>query len=410
MDEIVHSSGHALPFLPPSQVWVDDCREVDEIVHSFRCLRYLSLCPQALGEGAVDPLTMRVLLVDGEAGLVRGMQRRLSELHSVWECVYTQSGAGALMLLAREEFQAIVAEAALPDLDGVAFFVALQGRYPQVMRLALVDEECGHSLAQLSRLVHRVIAGPIPAAELLLTVDWLWSLLERLHAPEVQSRARAPHYTQVGESYQRLVHGESRSDVPSLVRAIRQSGLEERTRELLSLVHGQPALELERGISKVGVAFAKALYLVAHLFEPPSTLGLTRGGPAALDRVRAVRLATHLMSHCPSKLAAEAALAGLLLNVGELCWGATAVSCAGTPSAAPATSGVHRCADPDPNPTMAELGGALLERWGFPFCLVEAVTCQSALPASLTYASPLARLVAEALVEPGQPAVVGVRR
>lgn len=83
---------------------------------------------------APTPAHLRVLFIDDEPAVARAMVRMLRPVHDV---VAETSARVALERLAREDFDVIVCDLMMPEMDGQAFFVALGERAPHLVERCL---------------------------------------------------------------------------------------------------------------------------------------------------------------------------------------------------------------------------------------------------------------------------------
>ena len=84
---------------------------------------------------------IRILFVDDELNVLEGLQRLLRPMRKEWEIENVESGAAALDLLAQSEFDVVVSDVKMPEMDGVELLSEVRTRFPSVVRIAL----SGHS-------------------------------------------------------------------------------------------------------------------------------------------------------------------------------------------------------------------------------------------------------------------------
>ena len=63
-------------------------------------------------------MTHRILFVDDEPMVLRGLRRSLHTMQSEWEMVFVESGAAALEAMAQAPFDAVVSDMRMPQMNG----------------------------------------------------------------------------------------------------------------------------------------------------------------------------------------------------------------------------------------------------------------------------------------------------
>jgi putative nucleotidyltransferase with HDIG domain len=102
----------------------------------------------------------RVLFVDDEPKLLRGLQRMLSGADCDWETEFAQSGREALTLLEKRPFDVVVSDMRMPEMDGATLLDEVRQRYPHIARIVLSGHS-EHTLVLRSvGVAHRYLAKP----------------------------------------------------------------------------------------------------------------------------------------------------------------------------------------------------------------------------------------------------------
>jgi DNA-binding NtrC family response regulator len=82
----------------------------------------------------VAPL-LRVMLVDDDPAVVRGMRRALMTKRRDWQVTIQTGPAAALASLAREPIDVVVSDYEMPEMNGVELFRRIKRQYPTVLRV-----------------------------------------------------------------------------------------------------------------------------------------------------------------------------------------------------------------------------------------------------------------------------------
>ena len=80
----------------------------------------------------------RILFVDDESRVLAGLRRMLYPLRNEWDMTFAGSGREALSILENgEEYDAIVSDMRMPDIDGSELLNTVKERYPNMVRFIL---------------------------------------------------------------------------------------------------------------------------------------------------------------------------------------------------------------------------------------------------------------------------------
>jgi putative nucleotidyltransferase with HDIG domain len=113
----------------------------------------------------------RILFVDGDAKVLDGLRRMLYHTRTKWEMVFVTSGIRALELLDESEFDLLVTEIRMPDINGIELLNAVVKRHSQVIRFVLSGvanpEITWHSVA----LAHQYLVKPCRGEGLQATIE-----------------------------------------------------------------------------------------------------------------------------------------------------------------------------------------------------------------------------------------------
>ena len=80
---------------------------------------------------------MRILLVDDEEQILRGVSRLISCEEDEWEVETATSSSDALTLLSQQEFDVVVSDMRLPGMDGAELLEKVCQQYPSILRIVL---------------------------------------------------------------------------------------------------------------------------------------------------------------------------------------------------------------------------------------------------------------------------------
>src|SRR5579883_2500600 len=132
------------------------------------------------GEGSC---MKRVLFVDDEAQVRDGLKRMLHRLRKEWTMEFATNGREALRLLGQSEFDVLVTDVRMPEMDGIALLSEATRLFPQTVRIVLsgtADQEL--TLRSVS-LAHQYLMKPCDAQMLQETLDKAFALRNLLDQP-----------------------------------------------------------------------------------------------------------------------------------------------------------------------------------------------------------------------------------
>lgn len=256
----------------------------------------------------------RLLLVDDDAPVLNALKKAMRPWRDTWDVELAEGGRSALAALEAGPFDAVVADARMPDVDGEAVLDFARTRQPTTVRLVLsgqVDARTGHRLAGVA---HQFLSKPSSGASVLAAIEECCRLRDTLENPRVREAVASLGTLPVGPRvYHRIT-----ALIDSATASIDEiAGLIEHdvglSTSLLRFVSSaffglsRPVSSLKQACSLIGLENVRELVLVAEVFSAPDPLGLT----AELQRrgIQRARLARLISEGSPmATLAGEAAL------------------------------------------------------------------------------------------------------
>ena len=103
---------------------------------------------------------MKILLVDDEQQVVRGVSRMLRSELEGWEIETANSGVEALELLKFQEFDAVVSDMRMPGMDGVELLEKIATEYPEVFRVILSCQASREAILRTFQPTHQYLSKP----------------------------------------------------------------------------------------------------------------------------------------------------------------------------------------------------------------------------------------------------------
>lgn len=318
----------------------------------------------------------RILFVDDEPLILNSLRLRFGRRHPDWDCRFASDGAQALEQVEQAAFDVVVTDMRMPGMDGATLLGMIRERHPQTFRVVLSAQMSRDAQLRALPVTHRFHHKPCPPDELEQTIVQALELAQMID----------------DEAIARVVGGLHRLPAaPRLYTAITRMMADQRVglRQIAGIVDQDPAMTSRllhvansaffgvrrkirtplEALNWLGVDLTRKLVLSSEL---ASTFGQ---GPAGriVDEVQThatltARIASRLVT--PDR-AGVVSTAALLHEVGRL------VIAHGAPSIARRLySGPdHFCAAERATlgVTHAEVGAHLLNLWGLPLDIVDAV-------------------------------------
>jgi CheY-like chemotaxis protein len=114
----------------------------------------------------------RILFVDDEAAILASLSNLLRKDRHRWDLVFANGGPEAARHLAETQFDVIVTDMRMPDLDGAQLLELVRKTSPRTVRIMLSGHAESESVLRALPLVHQFISKPCD-------IKTLRSLLER---------------------------------------------------------------------------------------------------------------------------------------------------------------------------------------------------------------------------------------
>jgi DNA-binding NarL/FixJ family response regulator len=118
-----------------------------------------------------SPMIPRLLFVDDDSRLLRGIQRALSFKGDEWEMLFATDGREGLALMERMTIDVVVSDLRMPGMNGVEFLTQVKLRYPQIARLVLSGESDESLSAASRRVAQQYLFKPCDPDLLISTLD-----------------------------------------------------------------------------------------------------------------------------------------------------------------------------------------------------------------------------------------------
>jgi len=110
---------------------------------------------------------MKILLVDDEPQVLRGIQRSIESEMDDWEVASATCGADALNLLEEGDFNIVVTDMRMPKMNGAELLGEIEKRFPSILRIVLSGQANRETVLQAVRPMHQYLCKPCDPKKLI---------------------------------------------------------------------------------------------------------------------------------------------------------------------------------------------------------------------------------------------------
>jgi putative nucleotidyltransferase with HDIG domain len=111
-----------------------------------------------------------VLFVDDEQRILQGLQRSLRGMRKEWDMSFATSASEALDLMAKDPYDAVVADMRMPGMDGAQLLNEVKDKYPKTVRIILSGHADREMIMRSLGATHQYLAKPCDAEILKATL------------------------------------------------------------------------------------------------------------------------------------------------------------------------------------------------------------------------------------------------
>lgn len=276
-----------------------------------------------------ENLKKRILFVDDEPMVLRGLQRTLRKMRESWDMAFASSAQEALAILDNNPMDVIISDMKMPEMDGTQLLAQVKQRHPHVVRLILSGHVEQETTIKSVRFAHQCLSKPCDVEVLKQTLAKLFALRDILSdesikkiVSQIESLPSLPAiYTQI--------MAEMQSDDPSIknVGAIISRDIS-MTAKILQVVNSvffglpQKISNPQQAVMLLGLETIKSLVLSVKIF---SEFSQKKNSWFNLDAIfnHSISVSTHAKAIVKSeKMDQEvinySLMAGLLHDLGKL--------------------------------------------------------------------------------------------
>ncbi|MBN1125833.1 MAG: HDOD domain-containing protein [Sedimentisphaerales bacterium] len=329
----------------------------------------------------------RLLFVDDDHNVLNGLRRMLYAMKGQWKMEFVHKASDALKVMETTPYDVVVSDLRMPDMDGIQFLETVREAYPDTIRFMLSGYMDKALQTQAAQCVHQFISKPCDAEQLKVLVTRALALYDRLRSGNVTKiLSRIESLPVMPDVYQEVIdmfHRPSCS-LRQIGQAIAKDvGMSSKILQVVNTAfYGQETKIIDpvHAVSYLGQKAAEALIITSGVFGMLSNKKIKQFSVMGLQE-HCIRVGTLAREICKIHDLDEqeqetATMAGILHDAGKMVLilhfadelvEAIARSKQGTQP-------MHVIEHDMLGVTHGELGGCLLDLWGLPNSIIEAVT------------------------------------
>lgn len=328
---------------------------------------------------------IRILFVDDDPHLVASLRAMLRRQRKVWHMDFAEGGPQALTMLEDQEFDVIVSDLRMPEIDGVRLLEAVRDKQPSCARIILTGTTELSATRRCMPLAHQVIAKPCPPEQLRGIVQSTIDTLSLLDSKDLkQAIGSAESLPPLPQTYRRFSEAIEQSRPTSELGTIVEEDpvLATKTLQLVNSAYfglGTRVTDINRAIALLGLDLLHGLLLQIASCESLRHANRCRNFDADARRDASMQVAQFAASLLhDDRERRDARTLGLIHDIGSfvLAWKRPFVYSrvlqatidTGRPQSLVEREVLHH--------SYAEVGAYLVGLWGIPFSLAHAIASQ----------------------------------
>lgn len=128
-----------------------------------------------------EKIKTRILFVDDEPNILKGLKRSLRPLRKYWDMEFAEGGENALTKLEQQTFDVILSDMRMPGMDGSQLLEKVREHYPKMVRIILSGHSDAEMIMRSVKSAHQYLSKPCEKETLVTTVTRACSLRSILH-------------------------------------------------------------------------------------------------------------------------------------------------------------------------------------------------------------------------------------
>lgn len=217
---------------------------------------------------------MKILLVDGEEQVLKGVSRIISCEEDEWEVETADSGEVALGMLSDSAFDVVISDMRMAGMDGAEFLDQVEKNFPKTMRLVLSGDVDRETVLRAVKPMHQYLSKPCDPDRLFEAISCAALFQETIKSAEVLDaigRANClPSFPEVVSEINEETNS-SASDASSIGKIVSQDHI--LSAKLLQLANSaifpvrQTVADIDRAVAMVGLDMVRSLAMSQAVYS-----------------------------------------------------------------------------------------------------------------------------------------------
>lgn len=129
---------------------------------------------------------IRVLFVVDDPASLLAMRHSLASMRSEWDMKFFHTAEEALICMNESSFDVVVTDLSGEGIRGAELLALVQYQFPRVIRVLLASEDEADSVAKSAGVAHRILRRPCESSAIVSTITRIVALENRLNDPDLQ--------------------------------------------------------------------------------------------------------------------------------------------------------------------------------------------------------------------------------
>ncbi len=125
-------------------------------------------------------MKLRVIFVDDEPNILRGLRRMLRSMRGEWDMVFAEGGEEALDIMKGDRFDAVVTDMRMPGINGAELLHRVREEHPHAVRFVLSGQSREDVIVRSVGCAHQFLSKPCEAEVLKKYINRTCQLLSRV--------------------------------------------------------------------------------------------------------------------------------------------------------------------------------------------------------------------------------------
>ena len=216
---------------------------------------------------------MKILLVDDEEQVLKGVSRLIECEEDEWEVETAQSGEMALDILSQDEFDVVVSDMQMPSMDGAELLGKIEEHYPSILRVVLSGQAAREAVLRAVKPMHQYLSKPCNPDQLFEVINRARIFQETIKTTEVLNAIGQanclPTFPEIVNDINRELESERCSQQTIADIVAKDPILSARILQVANsaiFALRKPVSDLDRAISWVGLDMLQAIALSHAVF------------------------------------------------------------------------------------------------------------------------------------------------